>query len=101
VIRSFVDPVAEKILLGDPLTRKEQRARGGLDIDKAQERLAILNQATERDLLMLRSLHYHRLQGTRRYSIDANSRACKWRITFGWVDDGLTDVELVRIEDTH
>jgi hypothetical protein len=53
VIRSFADPVAEKILLGDPLTRKEQRALGGLHIDKAQERLVILNQATERDLLML------------------------------------------------
>lgn len=101
MIRSFADPVAEKILHGEPLTRKELRALGGLDIDKAQERLAILNQAIERDLLMLRSLHYHRLQGTHRYSIDANSRACKWRITFGWADEGMSDVELVRIEDTH
>jgi hypothetical protein len=29
-------------------------------------------------------LHYHKLHGTKRYSIDANARASKWRITFTW-----------------
>ena len=55
----------------------------------------------EKDLLTLHSLHYHKLHGTGRYSIDANSRNSKWRITFAWVDQALTDVSLVKIEDTH
>jgi plasmid maintenance system killer protein len=70
-------------------------------VDKAQERLAILNQANEGDLLNLYFLHYHKLRGTGRYSIDANARNSKWRITFAWTNDELTDVELVEIEDTH
>ena len=70
-------------------------------MEKAQERLAILNHATERDLLLLSSLHYHKLHGSSRYSIDANSRNSKWRITFSWTDEDLTDVEFVEIEDTH
>ena len=101
MIRSFADPLTGKVLRGEPLARKEQRALGELQIDKAQERLAILNQATERDLLRLHSLHYHKLHGTGRYSIDANSRACKWRITFSWANAEVTDVALVRIEDPH
>ncbi len=102
MIRSFANGATEKIFRGDKLTRKEEKQLGGLWIDKAQERLAILNQANERDLLTLQSLHYHKLQGSGgRYSIDANSRNSKWRITFAWADDELTDVELVEIEDTH
>lgn len=101
MIRSFADPTTEKIFLGIGLTRKEEKQFGGLRIDKAQERLAILNQATERDLLSLYSLHYHKLHGQGRYSIDANSRNSKWRITFAWANDELADVELVEIEDTH
>lgn len=54
-----------------------------------------------KDLLTLHSLHYHKLHGTGRYSIDANSRNSKWRITFAWADQALTDVSLVKIEDTH
>jgi len=101
VIRSFADQATEKIFRGEKLTRKEEKQFGGLRTDKAQERLAILNQATERDLLMLQVLHYHKLHGEGRYSIDANSRNSRWRITFAWVNDELTDVELVEIEDTH
>jgi plasmid maintenance system killer protein len=101
VIRSFSDPTAEKVFLGEKLSRKEEKALGGLKIEKAQERLAILNQATERDLLNLGSLNYHKLHGTGRYSIDADSRKSKWRITFAWSNDELSDVELVKIEDTH
>ena len=74
---------------------------GDLRIDKAQERLHVLNQASERDLLSLQSLHYHRLHGLRRYSIDADSRHSKWRITFEWSHEHLKNVSLVRIEDTH
>ncbi len=101
VIRSFADPVTEKIFRGGKLTRKEGKRFGGLRVDKAQERLAILNQAAERDLLTLQALHYHKLHGEGRYSIDANSRNSKWRITFAWANEELTDVELVEIEDTH
>ena len=101
MIRSFSDPIAEKIFLGQRLTRKEEKSIGGLRIEKAQERLAILNQASERDLLNLLALHYHRLHGKNRYSIDADSRKSKWRITFAWANEELTDVNLVEIEDTH
>ena len=101
VIRSFADEAAQKIFRGEKLTRKEQKRLGGLRVGKAQERLAILNQASEKDLLTLQSLHYHKLHGEGRYSIDANSRNSKWRITFAWANDELTDVELVKIQDTH
>ena len=101
MITGFADSATEKIFYGDALTQKENRKLGGLDVDKAQERLAILNQASERDLLVWPVLHYHALQGTKRYSIDANSRRPKWRITFAWNDQNLCDVELVKIEDTH
>ena len=101
MIRSFADPVTGKIFRGEKLTRKEERRLGGLRVDKAQERLAVLNQATERDLLTLQALHYRKLHGEGRYSIDANSRNSKWRITFTWANEELTDMELVEIEDTH
>ena len=101
MIASFADSATEKIFLGETLTRKESKKIGGLNIDKAQERLAILNQASERDLLTLPVLHYHALRGRKRYSIDANSRRSNWRITFAWKDEQLCDVELVKIEDTH
>ena len=98
---SFADSVTEKIFNGEELSRPESRKRGDLDVVKAQERMAILNQASEQDLLTLPVLHYHALRGTKRYSIDANSRRSKWRITFAWNDEQLCDVELVKIEDTH
>jgi plasmid maintenance system killer protein len=101
VIRSFADEATAKIFRGEKLTRKEEKRLGGLRVDKAQERLAILNQASEKDLLTLQSLHYHKLRGEGRFSIDANSRASKWRITFVWANDELTDVALVEIQDTH
>jgi plasmid maintenance system killer protein len=43
----------------------------------------------------------HKLQGTDRYSIDAEARNSKWRITFSWENEEMKDVELVKIEDTH
>ncbi|MEI6674902.1 MAG: hypothetical protein WCO57_06970 [Verrucomicrobiota bacterium] len=101
MIRSFADPLTEKIFLGEALTKKETRYLGDIRLDKAQERLVILHHALEKDLLTLHSLHYHKLHGTGRYSIDANSRASKWRITFAWANSQLTDVSLVKIEDTH
>jgi plasmid maintenance system killer protein len=67
----------------------------------AQERLVVLHHSTEKDLMKFHALHYHSLRGTRRYSIDADSRASKWRITFAWANRELTDVSLVKIEDTH
>jgi plasmid maintenance system killer protein len=101
MIKSFADSLTEKIFRGDNLTKKEARQLGDIRIDKAQERLLILHHSAEKDLLTLHSLHYHKLQGTGRYSIDANSRNSKWRITFAWADQALTDVSLVKIEDTH
>lgn len=101
MIRSFADTVTQKVLRGEILTRKEMKQLGGLRLDKAQERLLILHHATEKELLALQALHYHKLHGTGRYSIDANSRASKWRITFEWANQELTDVSLVKIEDTH
>lgn len=101
MIKSFADPLTEKIFRGEDLTKKEVRQLGDIRIEKAQERLLILHHSTEKDLLTLRSLHYHKLHGTGRYSIDANSRNSKWRITFDWVDQEFTDVSLVQIEDTH
>jgi plasmid maintenance system killer protein len=99
--QSFADPLTEKIFRGDDLTKKEAKQLGDIRIDKAQERLLILHHSAEKDLMTLHSLHYHKLHGTGRYSIDANSRVSKWRITFAWADQELTDVSLVKIEDTH
>ena len=101
MILSFADETTEKIFKGEILSRKEAKALGDLRIEKAQERLQILNAATEKDLLIHHSLQYHALKGTKRYSIDANSRNSKWRITFFWEDDNLSNVEMIKIEDTH
>lgn len=101
MIKSFANPITEKIFLGESLTRKETKLMGELRLDKAQERLLVLHHATEKDLLSLHSLHYHKLHGSGRHSIDANSRSSKWRITFAWADQEFTDLSLVKIEDTH
>ena len=98
--RSFLDKPTGKIFESEELTRKEIRAFGFLNIQKAYDRLRVLHLATERDLLAAVSLHYHRL-GKGRYSIDADSRKSPWRITFEWENEELTNVELVKIEDTH
>lgn len=101
MILSFADETTAKIFRGDSLTRKEERSLGDLKVNKAYERLLLLNAATEKDLLLYPALHYHSLKGKTRYSIDADSRNSKWRITFAWADQALTDVSLVTIEDTH
>ena len=101
VILSFADETTKKIFAGESLTRQETKAFGALRINKARERLQILNVATEKDLMIHHSLQYHALKGTKRYSIDANSRFSKWRITFSWASVDLANVELVKIEDTH
>jgi len=101
MIKSFANPQTEKVFHGNELTKKESRQFGDLRVDKAQERLLILHHSTEKDLLTLKSLHYHKLHGSGRYSIDANSRTSKWRITFEWTNQEFADVSLVKIEDTH
>jgi plasmid maintenance system killer protein len=101
VIRSFADTTTEKIFLGEALSRKESNKFGTLNTTKAFERLAILNEADERSLLLIPALHYHKLKGTSEYSIDAESRNSPWRITFQWENAEMKNVELVRIEDTH
>lgn len=101
MIKSFGNEISRKIFEGEKLSGKELRTLGDFRIEKAQERLHVLNLACENDLLKLQSLHYHRLHGSKRYSIDANSRNSKWRITFEWYNHEMRDVSLVRIEDTH
>jgi plasmid maintenance system killer protein len=101
VIKSFADKTTEKLFLGKGLTKKERKTLGALNIAKATERLDLLKAADEKALLTAPFLHYHKLQGTSRYSIDADSRKSKWRITFAWENEELKDVELVKIEDTH
>jgi len=101
VIRSFSDKGTEKLFLGEALNKKERNTFGSLNHTKAAERLFLLDQADERILLTTPALHYHKLHGSGRFSIDADSRKSKWRITFSWENDEMTDVRLVRIEDTH
>ena len=101
VIKSFADTLTEKLFLGSELSRKELNKLGSLNPVKAFERLAILNEADEKALMRLPALHYHKLKGTPKYSIDADSRKSPWRITFQWENAELKDIELVRIEDTH
>lgn len=101
MIQSFADVVTEKLFLGEELNRKEINKLGNLNPIKAFERLAILNEADEKALLLMPFLHYHRLKGGTRYSIDADSRKSAWRITFEWENSRMMDVQLVRIEDTH
>jgi addiction module HigA family antidote len=101
VIRSFADATTEKLFIGEELSRKEANKLGSLNAVKAFERLAILNEADEKSLLRIPALHYHKLKGTSKYSIDADSRKSPWRITFQWENQEMKDVELVRIEDTH
>ncbi len=100
MIIGFANLVTKKIFERVPLTRKEQNKLGGLNFDKAAERLDILNAADEKNLLLTRYLKYHKIGGNR-FSIDADSRRSKWRITFSWKDDQLQDVDFVKIEDTH
>ena len=101
MIKSFADPLTEKLFLGSEITRKEANKLGTLNPVKAFERLAILNEADEKSLILIPALHYHKLKGTSKYSIDADSRKSPWRITFQWENAEMKNVELVRIEDPH
>jgi plasmid maintenance system killer protein len=101
VITSFADATTEILFLGGELSRRERNQLGSLNPVKAFERLAILHQADEKTLLLMPALHYHKLRGTSRYSIDADSRKSPWRITFEWENSEMKDVSLVKIEDTH
>ena len=101
VIKSFADSTTETIFLGGKLSRKESGRLGSLNTIKAYERLAMLNEADEKALLLSPFLHYHKFKGTTRFSIDADSRKSPWRITFRWENAEMKDVQLVKIEDTH
>lgn len=101
MIRSFADAATEKLFLGQALSRKELNAFGSLNTSKAIERLALLDQADEKALLLSPFLHYHKLKSTSQFSIDADSRKSPWRITFQWENAEMKNVHLVRIQDTH
>lgn len=101
MIKCFASSVTEKIYLGTKLTKKERMSIGSLNVAKASEHLVMLHTADEKSLLTAPHLHYHKLQGSHRYSIEADARNSKWRITFCWDNEEMKDVELVKIEDTH
>lgn len=101
MIKSFSDKTTKKLFLGEALNKKERRAFGAMNVQKAAERLFLLDGSDEKGLLSASALHYHKLHGSDRFSIDADSRKSKWRITFTWENDEATDVCLVKIEDTH
>lgn len=101
MIKSFADVLTEKVFLGENLSRKEINNLGNLDQVKAFERLAILNEADQKALMLIPAVRHHKLKGTSKYSIDVDSRKSPWRITFQWENAEMKNVELVRIEDTH
>ena len=101
MIISFADALTEKLFLGLELNRKEIKQLGNLNTVKTFERLALLNEADEKSLLLIPVLHYHKLHGTKKYSIDADSRRSPWRITFQWENAEMKNVEIVKIEDSH
>ena len=101
VIKSFGDKLTEKIFSGDDLNKKERKKIGSLVVERAESRLDQLDTADEKDLLLAPHLYYHKLKGTKRYSIDADTRKSPWRITFEWENEEMTNVLLVLIEDTH
>ncbi len=101
MILSFADTLTKKLFLGEGMSRREINKLGTLNPVKAFERLAILNEADEKILRLIPALHYHKLLGTSKYSIDADSRKSPWRITFQWKNSEMQNVELVKIEDTH
>jgi len=94
------DELDESEALRDQI-RKEIKKIGNLNPVKVFERLNMLHDSDEKALLLSPSLHYHRLKGSAKYSIDADSRKSPWRITFQWESEEMKNVELVRIEDTH
>lgn len=101
MIKSFACETTEKIFHGDVLGKRDRKAIGGVNLVKAADRLFLLNNSDERALLAMPALYYHKLHGTSRYSIDADSRNSPWRITFCWENEEMTHVFLVKIEDTH
>jgi plasmid maintenance system killer protein len=101
VIQSFADTLTEKLFLGAEMSRRELNKLGTLNPVKAFERLAILNESDEKALRLIPALHYHKLKGSTKYAIDADSRKSPWRITFQWENAEMRNVGLVKIEDTH
>ena len=101
VIKGFSDKATQKLFLGVALNQKERRTFVAMNVQKAAERLFLLDSSDEKALLAASALHYHKLHGSDRCSIDADSRKSKWRITFTRENDEATDVSLVKIDDTH
>ena len=101
MIKSFLDEKTKKIFNGETLTSKERKKIGSLNTKKAQARLTLLDDSTEKELMLNNRANYHNLSGTKKYCIDADARNSKWRITFTWENDDKKDVECVLIEDTH
>ena len=101
MIKSFLDERTKKIFNGESLTSKERKKIGSLNTKKVQARLALLDDSTQNELMLNNGANYHGLSGTNKYSIDADARNSKWRITFTCENDDKKDVECVLIEDTH
>ena len=101
MIKSFANTATETLFLFGELSHKDLKKLSGLNLSKASERLTMLDAADEKRLLLSPFLHYHKLKGSSRYSIDADSRRSPWRITFVWENSEMKNVSLVKIEDTH
>jgi len=101
VIKSFSCRITEKLFHSEDISQNKRKKFGDLDWDIALDNLLFLDLADEQDLLKSISLHYHSLGGKPpKYSIDTH-RNSKWRITFYWENEEKTDVQLVKIENTH
>ena len=79
-------------------TSRISKKSGERIYDKHPKQAAILNEANEKFLLLIPVLHYHKLKGTTKYSIDADSRKSPWRIIFRWEGQ---DAYHVQITDYH
>lgn len=104
VIVNFTDKRAEVIYSGDRLDPQQRLSLGELgksldDLQKIQERLAILSRSTDEMLVRTPFLQYTHLKGTTRYCIDAYSKKSNWRIFFEWKDEKIVNVELVQSKE--
>ena len=85
-------------------SKKERRQFGGLDVQKAHDRLRILNAIRSESELLLpinKYLYYLGHGGSEKATIDSNKRQSKWRITFEWQNKKLGDTHRVSINDPH
>jgi len=90
MIKSFADGRSRRFFESGKTTKF-----GGLDIEAAEEMLAVLDAATSlSDISPLKSVHLHKLSGNRKgqWAISVNG---PWRICFRFEDGNAFDVQIV------